>query len=169
MPTLNHHTITIRRSPEDVFNYATTPAHWPKWHPSSLRLQGDTAHPTLGGAQFEEDIRAGGRTGHIQWRVAACEVGKVWVADAASSNGVTLRVTYRVSPAGEGTLFERTLSYSIQGLWLKILNVLILRRRIERESALSLQQLKAVMEKADALRPSNGQEYSIPPLAHCAP
>ena len=38
--------ISIARPPGEVFDFATTPAHWPSWHPASLEVEGAIKHST---------------------------------------------------------------------------------------------------------------------------
>lgn len=147
MPTRLFHRIRIARPPQQVFDYATTPARWPEWHPSSLRLEPGAEQPLKAGARFEEDVRAGGRAGHLRWQVRRCEPPRLWIADAEVSNGAQLTLTYRISPDDGGVLFERELLYRLPNVVLRLLNQLLLRRRLTAESALSLQQLKQVLEQ----------------------
>lgn len=146
MSTFNDHSITINRPLQQVFDYATTPMHWPEWHPSSLRLSGDIRQSAPSGARFEEDIRAAGREGHAIWQVTDRTADVSWKATARLNNGVTLSVSYLVSGDENTTRFQRILRYDLPNPWLKFLNFLVLGRRVERESARSLRQLKERLE-----------------------
>ena len=146
MSTRIYNSIVVERSAASVFDYATTPAHWPEWHPSSLKIYGDAAHSLNRDEAFEEDVRAGGRKGHLVWKIVERQANRLWVAEAQVDNGASLTLTYKVSPDDKGSLFERTLSYELPNMFLRLVNRLILRRRIERESAESLAHLKAVLE-----------------------
>jgi uncharacterized protein YndB with AHSA1/START domain len=143
-----YNAIVVACSVERVFDYATTPAQWPQWHPSSLKLYGDAAHSLERGEKFEEDVRAGGRKGHLKWNVLERKPAQQWIAEAQVDNGASLVLTYKVSAHEGGCLFERELSYQLPNAFLRVLNKLILQRRIERESAESLAHLKAVLEKS---------------------
>lgn len=137
------HEIHIARPAALVFAYASTPALWPQWHPASLRVEPGAEHPLAAGATFEEDIKTSGRDDHLSWVVSECEPGRVWAARAASRNSqARIFIRYRFEPAPGGTRFVRELEYELPGLWLRLANVLLLRRRIDAESRLSLQQLK---------------------------
>ena len=154
MSTHIYNAIEIQRPVQQVFDYACTPAHWPDWHPSSLKLYtrnvsdnaGDNAGIAKRGARFEEDVRAGGRTGHLVWTVTEYTEQRSWTGQATVDNGANLTVSYHVSATPTGTLFERHLHYDLPGFVLKILNFLVLRRRIAAESALSLQRLQDVLQ-----------------------
>jgi uncharacterized protein YndB with AHSA1/START domain len=45
---------TIRWPVEVVFDYITTPGHWPEWHPSSLGVSGATDHSLAVGEQVPQ-------------------------------------------------------------------------------------------------------------------
>ncbi|MFZ6745401.1 SRPBCC family protein [Undibacterium sp. JH2W] len=146
MSTHIYNAIEIQVPIQQVFDYACAPAHWPDWHPSSLKLYTSNAGTADVGSSFEEDVRAGGRTGHLIWTVTECDNTRRWTGRAKVDNGASLTVTYQFSAsASGGTLFERHLHYVLPNLALKILNVLVLRRRITAESALSLQRLQTVL------------------------
>src|SRR4051812_35507286 len=45
-PVMHILTTTHLRGPiEEVFDFLTTPANWPRWHPSSLKVTGAADHP----------------------------------------------------------------------------------------------------------------------------
>lgn len=141
------HEIRIARAPAEVFAYAATPALWPEWHPASLRLEPGADHPLTVGETFEEDIKTAGRDDHLSWVVEESQPGQVWAARArARNNGARIFIRYRFHAEGDGTRFVRELEYQLQGVLLRIANVLLLRRRIDAESRLSLQQLRQRLE-----------------------
>ena len=53
-----------------------------------------------------------------------------------------MRLTYECTAEGDGTRFVRTLDYRFDGLGMRVANLLLLKRRIERESAISMQALR---------------------------
>ncbi|VVP80430.1 SRPBCC family protein [Pseudomonas fluorescens] len=139
--TRMQHQIDIAANPIAVLAYASTVTRWPQWHPSSLKIDGPDG-PLHAGARFEEDIRAGGREGHLRWVVEEYLPGRRWSAWARGDNGLSLVVTYECVAEGDGTRFVRTLDYQFSGLGMRIANRLLLKRRIDRESAASLQALR---------------------------
>lgn len=144
--TRMQHQIEIAGNPIDVLAYASTVSRWPEWHPSSLRINGQKGS-LHAGARFEEDIRAGGRDGHLSWVVDEYLPGRRWVAQAHGDQGLSLVLTYECEAEGEATRFVRTLEYQFSGLALRIANRLLLRRRIDRESAASMQALREMAQK----------------------
>jgi hypothetical protein len=144
--TRMQHQINIIGSPIDVLAYASTVTRWPEWHPSSLKVDGPGG-PLHAGARFEEDIRAGGREGHLSWMVNEYLPGRRWSARAQGDNGLSLVVTYECTAEGDGTRFVRTLEYQFSGVMMRIANRLLLKRRIDHESAASMQALREMAHK----------------------
>ncbi|UVL43044.1 SRPBCC family protein [Pseudomonas sp. B21-040] len=144
--TRMQHQIAIAGNPMDVLAYASTVTRWPEWHPSSLKVDGP-AGPLHAGSRFEEDIRAGGRDGHLSWEVNEYLPGRRWSAWAQGDHGLSLTVTYECAADGDDTQFIRTLDYQFAGLGMRIANHLLLKRRIERESAESMLALREMAQK----------------------
>ncbi|MGZ9738508.1 sterol desaturase/SRPBCC family protein [Pseudomonas sp. GNP012] len=144
--TRMQHQIVIAGHPIDVLAYASTVTLWPQWHPSSLHIDGPKG-PLQAGARFEEDIRAGGREGHLRWEVAQYLPGQRWSARAQGDHGLSLVVTYECEALGKDTRFVRTLEYQFSGLAMRLANRLLLKRRIDRESAASMQALREMAQK----------------------
>lgn len=144
--TLMRHEIEIARRPEAVLAYASAATRWPEWHPSSLRVDGPAGAMTAG-SRFEEDIHAGGRSGHLSWEVQESVPGLRWRATARGDHGLSLRLTYECTGTAQGTQFVRTLEYGFSSLLMRLLDRLVLRARIDRESVESLQRLRTVAER----------------------
>ena len=140
MTRMQHQTVIAGR-PIEVLAYASTVSLWPQWHPSSLRIDGPKG-PLHAGARFEEDIRAGGRDGHLNWEVQEYLPGRRWSARARGDNGLSLVVTYECGAEGDGTRFTRTLEYQFSSLLMRMANRLLLKRRINHESAISMLALR---------------------------
>lgn len=148
--TIMQHDIEIARPPEQVLAYASSATRWPEWHPSSLKVDAISG-PLPAGSHFEEDIHAGGRPGHLSWDVVEYIPGQRWQASARGDrHGLQLVVTYECRATASGTHFVRTLEYGFPSVLMRVVNRLILRRRIERESAESLRILRKVAEQVIA-------------------
>ena len=139
--------IHIERSPSEVFDFVTTPANWPRWHPSSLGVEGATAHSLAVGQQVTESFHVAGRRGQVIWTVVERDAPHRWVIDGRivgrNAGGV---VSYTLQPDGEGTLFQREFIYPTPTLFFTIMDRLVVRRRVQSESELATQQLKAQLE-----------------------
>jgi len=140
------HRIRIAQPAERVMDYAAAPSHWPQWHPSSLRIHGREG-VLHAGERFEEDIHAGGRAGHLCWDVLDHQPGKRWQACARGDHGLHLLLTYECVDVEGGCEFVRTLEYGFAGWPMRLANVLLMRRRIERESQASMQALRDVLAR----------------------
>ncbi len=138
--------ISIQRPIGAVFDYITTPAHWPAWHPASRAVSGRVDHSLLIGEQVTEDFVAGGREGSCVWQVTQRQAPRLW-SIATSTPQVRAEITYRLEPQGENTRFERELTYSTSGIWLWLVDRLLMRRRMIEESRIALEQLKERLER----------------------
>ena len=139
--------IDIHRPIGVVFDYITTPANWPVWHPASRAVRGAVDHSLLIGEQVTEEFVAGGRQGSCVWQVAQREAPRLWTI-TTSTPQVRADITYRLTAQGESTLFERELIYTTSGIWLWILDFLLMRWRMNRESRIALERLKAQLERS---------------------
>jgi len=115
---------------------------------ASLQVLGDDG-PLFAGQGFEEDIHAGGRSGHLRWRVEEYLPGHRWRASARGEHGLHLQLSYECQPlAAARTRFVRTLEYRFDNRLMRLGNQLLFKRRIERESAASLLALCKMAQQA---------------------
>jgi hypothetical protein len=147
--TTIHHEIVIGQPPDVVFAYVTTPASWPRWHPSSLAVSGLVDHSLIRGEQVVEDFLVAGYRGRAVWRVLARDVPRRWMIEGEVGGRRAGHVTYRLAEAAGGTRFEREFVYSSPNLLFSVLNRLRVRARVEAESAEAVRRLKAVLESAN--------------------
>jgi uncharacterized protein YndB with AHSA1/START domain len=136
--------INIHRPIGVVFDYITTPANWPAWHPASRAVS--VHHSLLIGEQVTEEFVAGGRHGSCVWQVTQREVPYLWTI-TTNTPQVPVEITYRLKPHGENTLFERELTYVTSSLWFWVLDLLLISRRMTLESRVALEQLKERLER----------------------
>jgi uncharacterized protein YndB with AHSA1/START domain len=141
---------TIGRSPDEVFDYVTTPANWPRWHPSSIRVTGDAGHSQDVGERCTEEFVVAGRHGVCEWVVLRRDAPAAWVIETHPAAGGRATITYELAPSDGGTRFVRTLEYEMPNALLAILDALVIRRRIERESAQAVANLREILEAAPA-------------------
>ena len=139
-------TATIACPIEDLYDYVTTPAHWPEWHPSSLGVSDDADHSLAVGEEVTERFLVAGRRGSVVWRVTERDAPNSWVivgAIESSQGGGT--ITYTLSQRHDGVFFEREFVYPTINALFAVLDALILRRRIQAESEEATRRLKAKM------------------------
>lgn len=139
---------SIRRPPQAVFDYVTTPGNWPKWHPASLGVSGATDHPLQVGEQATEDFVVAGRRGQALWIVTEREAPRRWRIEATVEEHRAGSVTYTLTPEAEGTRFERELVYPSRNLLFLLLNRLSIRDKVDAESSEALRRLKERLEAA---------------------
>lgn len=140
-------TATIACPIEDLYDYVTTPAHWPEWHPSSLGVSDGADHSLTVGEEVTERFLVAGRRGSVVWRVTERAAPNRWVivgAIASSKGGGT--ITYTLSQRPDGVFFEREFVYPAPNALFAVLDALIVRRRIQAESEEATRRLKAKME-----------------------
>jgi uncharacterized protein YndB with AHSA1/START domain len=139
--------VEISRPIERVFDFLTTPANWPRWHPASLRVLGQTDHPLQVGEQVTEEFRVAGQPGSAVWTVRERQAPHRWVIDGASENGNRATITYTLTAQGDGTHFQRELAFAEIRPLGEAMDPAELGRHIEAESALALRRLKEVLER----------------------
>lgn len=138
-------TIHLRRPIQEVFDFVTTPANWPTWHPSSLAVTGAADHSLDVGEEVTEQFRVAGRYGTVVWSVRQRQAPHRWVIDGAAENGSRATITYTLTPADGGTTFERELVVSSLAAVPPEAEEQF-RRQIEAESAEALRRLRCVLE-----------------------
>jgi hypothetical protein len=99
------------------------------------------------GERCTEEFVVAGRRGTTDWIVRRCERPATWVIEAQNSTGARATITYELAEDQAGTAFTRTLEYAMPNPLLAVLDVLAIRRRVERESAQAVENLRAVLER----------------------
>jgi uncharacterized protein YndB with AHSA1/START domain len=141
-----YNSVQIRQPIEQVFDFITTPANWPRWHPASVRVSENADHPLLPGEEVTEDISVAGRRGQVTWLVRERNAPRRWVIDGIGKDGGGATITYTLTPHSDGTTFERELVYTMPNPLLSVLDCLIIRRRMRADSAEALRRLKQLLE-----------------------
>ena len=151
-------TIRIDEPAETLFEYVTTPGNWPAWHPSSLGVSGATDHSLEPGEMVTEEYSVAGRRGRVVWTVRERAAPHRWIIDGAVEGGGGGTITYTLTPDAGGTLFERDFVYAMPNALLALLDRLVLRRRVEAESAEALRRLKGAREEDGTKTPGKRDE-----------
>lgn len=139
-------TTSIARPREEVFDFLTTPANWTRWHPSTIAVTGDAEHPQTLGEHCVEEFVVAGRRGITEWTVIGCDRPVRWTIEAHPPNGGHATITYELAAGGGTTTFTRTLEYTMPNPFLALLDLLVLRARVDRESTTALANVKRVLE-----------------------
>jgi uncharacterized protein YndB with AHSA1/START domain len=140
-------TTYLRRPIEEVFDFLTTPANWPRWHPSSLKVMGAVDHSLEVGEQCTEQFRVAGENGTAVWTVRERQAPRRWVIEGVGENGNEAVITYALKAQGGGTTFERELVFTKIEADLSQTALAAFHRLIEAESTEALRRLKAVLEQ----------------------
>ncbi|MFJ4292314.1 SRPBCC family protein [Cupriavidus sp. NPDC089707] len=150
-----HDEVVIARTPAEVFDYISTPQHWPAWYPASGAVAGATDHPLGLGERVAESFVAGERSAVVIWTVTISQRPRIWaIAGEVPGGRRAGTITYKLTPAmtpsltpsAESTRFEREFSYQSPTLLFALINRLMLRSRLQSESAEAVRRLKARLE-----------------------
>ena len=132
---------------EAVFDYATTPANAPKWHPTSLGVSGDIDHSVESGERFTEELQVfAGRRVLASWTCVERTFPRRWVIEGTLGNIARGTITSTFHAHGDGTLYEREFVYTVAKPVLIPIDRLLLRRRAEAEARQAVRQLKELLE-----------------------
>jgi len=135
----------IRRSPMQIFDFATTPANWAQWLPSA-EVSGAVDHPLCAGEQVTEETLISRRRSTVAWTVIECEPPRRWAMAGILHGLGHVVVVYELTPRPDGTMFERDFAYSMPRGPYRLLDWLLVRPQIETDSALALQRLRSLLE-----------------------
>jgi uncharacterized membrane protein len=138
--------IVINRPVDVVFDYVTTPANWPQWHPSSVGV--DTpAGKSLGvGEKVREAIKVGWRRDSVLWTVLERERPRHWMIEGRGETGGAATLRYELAADGERTRFRRDLTYRMPNAFLGIVDRLFVRHLMRVTSHKALVRLKQMVE-----------------------
>ena len=142
-----------------VFDYATTPANWPRFWPVTLGVSGDVNGPAAVGARWVEQVKIAFWRGEFHWEAAECarptsflmvgrSYGHGWPGKMFPSEEG--RIRYALTETNGRTTFHRVMDYTDSTLVLKILDRLLMRRMMTRAIEQALGNLKSIMESGAA-------------------
>jgi uncharacterized protein YndB with AHSA1/START domain len=137
--------IEIARPAPEVFDYATTPALWPTWHPATVAVRDVPQQPLGVGETMLETIRVAGNQTEALWVVEACLPPQRWqiATDAAQGRA---RIVYRFTSTPQGCRFHRTLDFRSKNAFWRALDSTLTRWILVCQSARALANLKRVLE-----------------------
>jgi hypothetical protein len=140
-------TVRIHREVADVFAFFTTPKNWPRWHPASISVAGATDHSLAAGEEVTEELRMGAGKGRVVWRVTESNAPSLWRIEGTPESGdARVTIAYSLRMDGQDTVFERNMDYQFNRLWLRVLDLLFIRRHMEQESQEALSNAKQILE-----------------------
>ncbi len=131
-----------------AFEYATTMGHWPKWHPATLSVVGQTKKPGKTGDRVHEKLRtAVFFSGTIDWKVVSSKPPRDWSLQTMKIrlpllNQAKVRIDYHFSPEGKKkTRMTRLFQYDLPA-FLRLLDTIYLHFKMESESKEALRRLQ---------------------------
>lgn len=141
---------------EAVFDYATTPANAPKWHPTSLGVSEDIDHSVESGERFTEELQVfAGRRVLASWTCVERIFPRRWVIEGTLGKIARGTITNTFRPQDDGTLYEREFVYTVAIPVLIPIDRLLLRRRAEAEASQALRLLKELLESQSDVVPGD--------------
>src|SRR5215208_4363594 len=139
--------IEISRRPEDVFTYVTEPTHLPKWQENVVKVEGQA--PYTVGSKVLVTRRVGRMEREMTSEIAALNPPSSWMIRGVDGP-VRGNVQGFVEPLGDGERSQVTIALDLEGHGLgKLLLPLIVRRQVEKEMPKNMENLKALLEKAN--------------------
>jgi carbon monoxide dehydrogenase subunit G len=137
------HTIEIARAPEEVFEFVTDTAEYPRWQPSIVEIRPVTRGPLRLGSEATEVRRFLGREVETTWRCVEHEPSSR-TAIEADDGPVPFRGTFVLEPHGAGTRF--TWSVETRGAAARLGSPLV-GRATKRELEANSRRLKDLLER----------------------
>lgn len=139
-------TVKIDRPIEEVYDFLTTAANWPKWHPSTAAVYGAIYHPALKGEKIVEKVKGGiGFHERFHWTVTERERPTRWQIFAVSEHGVKVEITYTLKEENGSTIWLREMDFKIPKILVPV-EKLIFSHFIRWNSTIAVRQLKDVLE-----------------------
>ena len=146
MPCIQH-SILIRKPAAQIFDYLTTPKHWPDFHPASLEETGVTERPLQVGDRHRERFRTRGWTGHINWTTIEADRPFYFrIHGEVEGIGGSIHITFCTVEKSDGVELRRELLYTRSSWLLRVIDKLYLHRHMTRESLTAWEQLKRNLE-----------------------
>jgi hypothetical protein len=144
MPVELHNSVRMGQPPDVVYDYVTQPWRWHEWHPNS-RSASQSDKPLVAGSSFDEVI-AVQPLAPLPWTlqrqtryvVEQANRPNLWQVRGQMGDG-WLVIRYVLQADGNGTRFDRTLTFETRGPTRLLMPVL--KRQMARMSALALANL----------------------------
>ena len=140
--------VFIRRPPEAVADYVTTPRTWTEWYPITRGVEGPVDRPPAPGTEWREFVVILLVPFTFTWRTVRDERPRRYVYEGTSNVGGKATITYEWTPEGDGTRWHRTLAYVQTHWWTKLMDWLFLRGIVRRASAQALLNARDRLERA---------------------
>lgn len=138
--------IEIARSPQDVFAYATDPAHFSEWQDDVVAAGTVTDGPLGVGSRFTTTRRIGRTNRTMTQEVRASNAPTRWAARGVDGP-LRANVELRIEPLDDGARSRITVMMDFRGEGVGRVLVPVLRTVAARRAPQSYQHLKARLER----------------------
>jgi uncharacterized protein YndB with AHSA1/START domain len=142
-------TIEIGRSPDEVFSYATDPAHFADWQPDVVEARAEGAGPLGVGSRLTQTRRIGRAQRSFSQEVIEQDPPTSW-AVRGTDGPIRPGMDLTVEPLGDGSRSRVTfaLDFDPRGIG-RVLVPLVVRRLARANAPHSYQNLKELLEGGD--------------------
>jgi hypothetical protein len=141
-------TVHVNKPVEEVYDFVTTAANWPRWHPATAGVSGDISHSALAGEVIVERVKHGLMRDTFRWKVEERQAPERWAIAAKSDRFKQLvRIDYTMTPEEGGTLWVRKMVFYFPK-WYALMDKLVFSRILKRNSEKAVRQLKELLEKS---------------------
>jgi len=131
----------------------TTPANWPRWHPSSVGVDTAPGKSLEVGEKVREAIKVGWQRDLVAWTVLERKRPRRWVIEGRGETGGTATLCYELTADGGRTRFRRDLNYRMPNALLGFIDRLLVRHLMRATSQRALARLKQVLEASSKTNP----------------
>lgn len=139
--------ITIARTPDEVFAYTTDLAQRKEWQPTVVEVIAETAEPMRTGSRARETRRVTGGPRTFGWELTAYDRPRSW-AFRGTDGPVRPFGTMRLSPSNGGAETHVELEIDFVGRGAGKILALLARRDARKQVPRELQQLRHRLEQA---------------------
>lgn len=134
-------TIEIDRPPQEVFDFATDPSHFPDWQRDVIRVD------MLDEEEFATVRRVVGAERTTLQRITANDPPRHWAAEGVDGP-IRPHATITVEPLDDGTRSRVTFTLEFEGVGLGAALLPMVRRAAEKGAPTSHRHLKELLEAA---------------------
>jgi uncharacterized protein YndB with AHSA1/START domain len=139
--------IEISRRPQDVFSYATNPAHFPEWQESVVSVHREGDAPLTVGSKTTVVRRVGPRKMTSTEEIAELNPPGTWAVRADGGPLVAI-ATGTIEPLDGGQRSRLTVAFDFEAHGIgRLLLPLVVRPQVRRQLPRNEQKLKDVLER----------------------
>lgn len=146
---IHQDTIKINGPIEKVFNYKTTIAFWPDYHPLSVKVEPFFSGPAQLGTKFTEVVKVLFIKQKFHWQVSKFSAPNLFqiVGSVNGFFGGNATITYSLKENNSVTTFTRTFEINRNNIVMKFLDWLILGRFADYDGKSAMKNLKKIIEQ----------------------